>query len=577
MKSKEENIKDQIIKRWCESSTDISFYPSLSSIYKQIIGNYKFSIDYIETHSELIDWKALSKNEVIPWDLNFISNHDNEWDWEELSKNKGIKHSDELHKKFLNKWDLITLIENGKIFATKDFILKNKKNIGHAIMRLYHPYSFEKYLIKYPFLSDTEVLNSYSRYRTIYSTYKSYIVWDSISEIEILINSKEFLKNFKKHLNWSKVSEKLTVKNTTDLIDILQEFENELDWWSIRHNPCCYESKEILSAFPERMKDWWADKRHEEHILQKKREEYENKIIENLYKERGYIKNEDFETRKFYPNGHFTRGEIKRMLADDNLYWNEELLVSVLRPFYSQKNLFDWWKFSEKTNVNWNIKILNKYKKHLYWRSISGNQSIKWDEVLLDKFKRYIDWSKLISNPCITWNERLLTKYKRYLIWEGSENDESPIYKTRTIYWDVPTLTSLRKIINWKILFNNPDIHWNKEMINSNKYYWYKAFGGGSFEVNYGLSVDWDLTILSKIKYWGIFIDSVGFTNYNNGELSISWLACIIQYIKIVDIEKIFIRKEYLKQLLKEANQEMKAEMQAEDDFYWVNHEKIEQ
>jgi len=160
MKRKEVQLKEQIVKSWCEHSGEISLYSSLSSIYSQIMETYKLSVDYIESHSELIDWKALSKNETILWDMDLISNHENEWDWEALSQNKGIKHNKELHNKFIGKWDFIDLIETGKIVADKYFIIKNKKFIGHSIMRLYYPCSFKENLIKYPYLSDHQVIKS---------------------------------------------------------------------------------------------------------------------------------------------------------------------------------------------------------------------------------------------------------------------------------------------------------------------------------------------------------------------------------------------------------------------------------
>jgi hypothetical protein len=75
-------------------------------------------------------------------------------------------------------------------------------------------------------------------------------------------------------------------------------------------------------------------------------------------------------------------------------------------------------------------------------------------------------------------------------------------------------------------------------MIYSNRYYWFKAFDGGDLRTNYYFHAYFDLTILSKITKWSIFLEKVQFklsSDYDGND----WIDCIIPYLNEYNIVNI--------------------------------------
>jgi hypothetical protein len=136
--------------------------------------------------------------------------------------------------------------------------------------------------------------------------------------------------------------------------------------------------------------------------------------------------------------------------------------------------------FSQNTNINWTESILDKYKKHLHWKSIFENPSVQWNEYLIDKYlfntendKWY--WINLSSNPGIIWNEKLIKKYHSYLY-------VNCLIKYSKIFWDTRLLNTTLQLIElenqklYLIYFSEiTNIKWDFETIISypNSYsYW---------------------------------------------------------------------------------------------------------
>lgn len=643
MKTREEIIKDQIINKWCSDSRGI-YFDNFSRIYAQIFARYKFDVDYIEQHSEFIDWYALSRNENISWTLDFISKHKDDFDWCELSCNKGIKFTVKILREFSDKWDFISLMENNLIKPNKNILIKYRKNIGRKIMCLYQPYDFEdnnEHLIKYPFLLDFEVLDSFSSYPTEDNHYENYLDWEKLSQIRQLINNRDFLLRYRKYLYWDKVSARIYIEDKNSLLNVLHEFESEFNWNILMLNSCCPDSEEIIKEFPEKLKVSLNEKAPinkklprcgwRKEIARLRAQGTTDRDFGRLYFDfrlrKKYLKRRDYiaiEPKMYHPLDELFAGTNDILLKDPNQLWDEEVLSEVLRD-YSWK--FSWEGFSSQTNVDWNVDLLKSYRYELNWYSLSENPSIKWNESLIDEFKEALAWDRLSLNPSIEWNESLIDKFKGYIRWDSlSKNTSiewneslmdkikdtvhwyslvmspamqkwdagmflkykeyiminkpsSPIYYSPYINWDVFMLTSLRKILNWESLINNTDIEWTREMIYSNKYYWFKAFNDGSGLPERGLKVHWDLTILSYIEEWNSFMEENGFEwrNYKYHDFkTVSWVDCIAPLITIEDIEKLTKRLDILAQREKEYYEEMRKERETEEEFYRINKDAID-
>ena len=626
MSSREVEIKDQIISQWCKEG-ELSFidFPLLLS---EILSRCKLDTEFIERHSDELDWDILSRNENLPWSIDFIAGHKDSLDWEAISCNKGIRFTQNILNEFSDKLDVIALMKNNLIAPDKALIIKNKHKIKHGIMLLYDPVNFrldENFQLKYPFLTDFDFIDAFLGCKTSYDTLEDYIDWNQISRIEQLICNADFLLRYRKSLNWTEVSTNLNISDNKLLKVILKEFEAEFDWSLLKSNPYCtiVIESEFLYKYSSRSFESGERGRWREEFTMLKQKGYDDSYFESLY---FYYRN--VEVKKSHNRSNplhelFTGGNDVLLENPDQL-WNEKVLEKVLIDFRWK---FSWSRFSKQTNVEWNLSLLEKYERNLDWWQLSENRSIKWDESLLDEFKHLVDWYKLAHNPTINWTEYLIDKFKDFVDWQGLaenptiswteslidkckeqidwdeigrspalrqwntnmfikycynlgiENEDSPVYDNIYIEWDASLLSSLKSNLIWRRLLYNRNIEWTRDMIYANRDYWFNAFDDGSICPDNGiLKVDWDLEILSRIKYWNLFIKDNYFQWYSlkTSSKGVSWLDCIVPYLTCEDIEKLINRRNNLLKEKEEYYHELRSDYEVELENSLKEAEEIE-
>ncbi len=588
MSSREVEIKDQIINLWCKEGV----------IIDEIFSRCKLDTEFIERHSDELDWDILSRNENLPWSIDFIVRHKDSLDWKAISCNKGIRFAQNILNEFSDKLDVIALMENNLIAPDKALIINNKHKIKHGIMLLYHPVNFrldENFQLKYPFLRDFDFIEAFLGCKTEYDTLEDYIDWNQISRIEQLISNADFLLRYRKSLNWNEVSSNLNITDNRLLKAILKEFEAEFDWSLLKSNPCCtiVIETEFQHKYSNRSFESGERGRWREEFTKLKKRGYDDAYFESLF---FYYRNVEIKKSPYRSNPlHelFTGGNDVLLENPDQL-WNEKVLEKVLIDFQWK---FSWSRFSKQTNVDWSLSLLKKYERNLDWRQLSENRSINWEESLLDEFKHLVDWYQLAHNPTINWSDYLICRYKDFVDWQGLadnpsiswteslidrcieeidwavigrspaltqwntnmfikycnnlgiEDEDSPVYDNIYIEWDAPLLSSLKSKLNWRCLLYNRNIEWTPDMIYPNRDYWFNAFGDGSIcPMDGELKVFWDLEILSRIKYWSLFIENNYFHwhSLKTNIKSVSWLDCIVPYLTYDDLEKLINRRNHL-------------------------------
>jgi hypothetical protein len=122
-----------------------------------------------------LDWKALSWNSSVPWDINFISKHVDQIDWQQFSKNKGKFWTEEIIEKFKNKLH----------FKRAQYALDPNLSDNESL-----PWSVE-FLLKYESLWDYYEL---AKNKEVYRCLAPYITDGIVNEIMNTLPNFKFLK-----------------------------------------------------------------------------------------------------------------------------------------------------------------------------------------------------------------------------------------------------------------------------------------------------------------------------------------------------------------------------------------------
>lgn len=101
--------------------------------------NLPWNLSFFEKYLDRWNWKNLSTNPKLPWTTAFIYKYENLWDWDALSENTFLPWSDELVELFDNKWNFEYLSENKNVKWTLNLIqkysekLECSENLWHVI------------------------------------------------------------------------------------------------------------------------------------------------------------------------------------------------------------------------------------------------------------------------------------------------------------------------------------------------------------------------------------------------------------------------------------------------------------
>lgn len=204
-----------------------------------------------------------------------------------------------------------------------------------------------------------------------------------------------------------------------------------------------------------------------------------------------------------------------------------ELYPLSKRQLYKYKNILNWNKISENTNIAWSNELINTFSDSLNWSSLTINSAAFKDLTLLDVFQNKIDWKgdedfdfdSIAANEGLPWDMSFIEKYE-------SKIDFGKLSSNLKVKWSEELLLKYQGRWDMLDLAGNPSFPWNIHLFEkyldlSYLFYFHtqindSLIGNFDFVDKYKASLDWNYVSANQnlpwierdlLNYWKPFIN----------------------------------------------------------------------
>lgn len=302
----------------------------------------------------------ISRSGNVKWSIVLIEEFKEKWDWLELSSNENLPWSDELIKRFSPLWNWKSICVNGK-FWTEDFIASLENELDQNNERW-------NYLLSNPHIQWTKELIYKYKEKWIsaipligYQTYDVYanaaLPWDD-----------EFIELFKDKFNWYRLSESKILPWSENFIN---KFSQYWVWETLAKNASIPWDEKLITKFEDKL----------------------------------------------------SLTELHMNISDKpSVKWNESLI---------DKNIdkINWTELSQSTDINWTNELIDKYSDKLDWYSFCMFNK-NWSEEIIEKFNELFYWDMLVGNKNFPWSLELIKRFHSRMFNENDDNFYKHYLKT---------------------------------------------------------------------------------------------------------------------------------------------------
>ena len=294
----------------------------------------------------------ISRSGNVKWSIAFIEEFKEKWDWLELSSNENLPWSDGLIKRFSPSWDWKSLCVNGKFW--------NEEIIASLENELDQNYERWNHLLSNPHIQLSKgLIYKYKEKWFSAIPFTGYHAYD-VYENAALPWDEGFIELFKDKFNWYRLSESKILPWSENFIN---KFSQYWEWEALAKN----------DSIP-----------------------WDNKLI-----------------TKFEEKLSLTKPHI-RISDKPSEKWNESLI---------DKNIdkINWIELSQNTNINWTDELIDKYSDQLYWNNFCRINK-NWSEEIIDKFNELFYWDELANNKFFPWNLGLIKRFHSKMFNENNDS-----------------------------------------------------------------------------------------------------------------------------------------------------------
>lgn len=494
--------------------------------YISINHNFPFNKTFIEKYKDSWAWYALSSN--INLNSNVIGAFKENWVWGHLSGNTKLVWTKELIKKYESNWDWNSLSYNpslpysiGFIREFEDYWDWNSLSNNPSL-----PYSIE-------FIREFE----------------DYWSWDNLSFNEAVPWSLELLEAFKQKLNWQFLSTYPGINRTMECLNeipwtigFIQKFENLWDWELLSKNENIPFSVGLIDFF---IKKWnWSSlsslgaHKFSTVYLTPKGIIWSEELIDSYLDKWNWF---NLSRNNGVPWTISKLIRYKKFIDYDGICELRLISLSISKDFIIEnEDKWNWTTLSSQFNVEWDNRLIEKYKDKWNWKALSSNFHLRWNVNLIEKYFNRWDWSRLSINGGVGWNAELISrfigKFKTYpheflnddgslyicyytggldrlegqslievieffngdIVWNEVGQNNAP--------WSIPFIGKYKDKINWTSFSKNTYIQWSDDLLNRFEDYWDWS------ELGHNSSLPWSIELLEKFEekcIWGIFNENV--------------------------------------------------------------------
>ncbi len=265
-------------------------------------------------------------------------------------------------------------------------------------------------------------------------SYKDILKWDLISFNEKIHWDLEMMLEFSDYLDFGAGDREQDTKwiNLNRAIpwscDILEAFEERLQWRELCTMPQIYEDDDIRLRFYHRMEPYLHSDEDDETDQEDE--------VDDIQWMLNYI--ESFDE---FP----------------------ELCYHTEEEFLSAKQL-NWARLSQNIYLPWSSQLLEKYADQWDWDLLSLNEALPWSEKLIERFAdrwawggleapndhgdRLVTWG-ITSNEAIYWTQSMLQKFCKHHDWFH-------LSYMKQVEWSINTLYEYQDYLEYEqVLFND--------------------------------------------------------------------------------------------------------------------------
>jgi hypothetical protein len=248
--------------------------------------------------------------------------------------------------------------------------------------------------------------------------------------------------------------------------EILDKYENFLDWKKISENTSILWSKKIYDRFHDKL------------------------IFLSLNCNKSFVSNHELffhhlnnadEHSKANRESYYSFEESWGFIFLDYPLNSENLLnnyIDILnRRFKNHNSIVDWcalnlsflseeWihrnqekidfeSFSWNESLPWSKELIEQHEDRWNWEALSANSSLPWSETLIEKYEDKWDWEALSYSISFPLTQELIIKFE----------DDSLSYD-ESLPWTQDLIDNYKDKWDWEALSANSSLPWSRELIN---------------------------------------------------------------------------------------------------------------
>lgn len=422
----------------------------------------------------------ISRSGNVKWSIALIEEFKEKWDWQELSSNNNLPWSDELIKRFSPFWDWKSLCVNGK-FWNEDIIASLENELDQNYERWNH-------LLSNPHIQwSKELIYKYKEKWFSAMPFTGYHAYDVYANTALPWD-EEFVEVFKDKFNWYRLSKSNVLPWSEKFI---HKFSQYWVWKALANNASISWDEKLITKFEDKLS------------------------LTELHM--SLFDNPSVKWNKNLIDKYIDKINWRVLSQNININWTFELIDKYIEKL-------DWSYLSANTSIPWSYELIDRYIEKLDWNNLNYKTSIIWSVDLIHKYSSKINFHRLLDNEDINWDYELIEKFKDVIDWYGF----CRINKN----WNAKIIDKFNEYFCWDILAHNTYFPWSLELIkifhsrmfNENDVTFYKHYLKTTdpkdlnyyeylylkYETFYGISIPKDLEYLNflvklypdfKLKY----------------------------------------------------------------------------
>jgi hypothetical protein len=456
---------------------------NLENYIKTISKYHNFTYNELVEFEKKLDWKEISANTAIKWDLIILERFQSNFDWSTLSRNKSIgwrevgcleiaENNNQLFEVLRNseiKWNENDFknLKSNKIYRDYYFAIQN------FFLELEIDWDIKYFIEEYSSFREDNgpfIETEYDNYSGEYVDQKMYGSQSSFNHYSIRLE-----RVFEIYYSKNSYSSKYFIIAIENLREFFQSssysYEYKIMWEAL--------SKSHSTPWNSKIIDTYCGKLHWRKLLSNESIHWTTEQIDKYN-----LLIQDFEWENDFD-------EAKEINAWNGLIINPKLPISL--RIIAKKYSPDWKYLYLNKGINFTLDFLNyledelitlisiknnsdfKYLEKNIFGNLHKNTEIKWTEEMLYNYKSVLNWTEEVYDSLESKSISYLPNFYYTAKFINDFEDKINFRKIssfKNVEWTREIIIKFKNRWDFEILKSNPSVSWNEtfdEILNSKK------------------------------------------------------------------------------------------------------------